>query len=58
MLLLQYGWTALQHACYSGHTEIVKYLLTNGANLSTTNRVNYKTLLLATIANCLYNYEM
>ena len=41
MLFLQYGQTALHYACMNGHTEIVKYLLTNGANLSVTDQVNY-----------------
>ena len=39
MLLLQNGWTALHRACYYGHTEVVKCLLTNGANLSAINKV-------------------
>ena len=39
MLLLQNGWTALHHACDWGHTEVAKYLLINGANLSATNKV-------------------
>ena len=39
MLLLQDGWTALHIACYNGRTEVAKYLLTNGANLSATNKV-------------------
>ena len=39
MLLLQNGWTALHYACNLGHTEIAKYLLTNGANLSATDKV-------------------
>ena len=39
MLLLQDGWTALHLACNNGHTEVAKCLLTNGANLSVTNKV-------------------
>ena len=46
MLLLQNGWTALHFACANGHTEIVQYLLTNGANLSATNKVNHKIIFL------------
>ena len=42
MLLLQYGNTALHWACANGHTEVVQYLLTNGVNLSATNKVNHK----------------
>ena len=51
MLLLQYGWTALHCASMYGHTEVVQYLLTNGANLSATNKVNHKTIFLL-ITNC------
>ena len=46
MLLLQHGWTALHYACSKGYTEIVKYLLTNGASVSATDKVNHKTLFL------------
>ena len=46
MLLLQDGWTALHVACDNGKTEVVQYLLTNGANLSATNKVNRKTIFL------------
>ena len=45
MLLLQDGWTALHTACHWGRTEVVKCLLTNGANLSATNKVGYRILL-------------
>ena len=44
MLLLQGGWTALHIACANGYTEVVQYLLTNGANLSATNKVNHKVI--------------
>ena len=46
MLLLQDGWTALHSACFNGRTEVVQYLLTNGANLSATNKVKHKNILL------------
>ena len=46
MLLLQDGNTALHLACANGKTEVVQYLLTNGANLSATNKVNHKTIFL------------
>ena len=39
MLLLQDGWTALHYACKWGHTEVAKCLLTNGGNVSATNKV-------------------
>ena len=42
MLLLQHGDTALHIACIYGDTEIVKYLLTNGADISATNKVSDK----------------
>ena len=42
MLLLQNGNTALHIACLNGHTEIVKCLLTNGADISATNDVSDK----------------
>ena len=44
MLLLQNGSTALHIACLNGKTEVVQYLLTNGANLSATNKVNHKII--------------
>ena len=44
MLLLQDGNTALHFTCSNGHTEVVQYLLTNGANLSATDKVNHKTI--------------
>ena len=50
MLLLQSGWTALHSACFNGRTEVVQYLLTNGANLSATNKVNHKQY----FTNCLF----
>ena len=50
MLLLQCGWTALDFACFNGRTEVVQYLLTNGANLSATNKVNHKQYFI----NCLF----
>ena len=50
MLLLQSGNTALHNACANGCTEVVQYLLTNGANLSATNKVNYKQY----FTNCLF----
>ena len=50
MLFLQYGWTALHSACANGRTEVVQYLLTNGANLSATNKVNHKQY----FTNCLF----
>ena len=46
MLLLQDGQTALHYACGNRHIEIVKYLLTNGASVSATNKVNHKALFL------------
>ena len=50
MLLLQQDNTALHCACFNGKTEVVQYLLTNGANLSATNKVNYKQY----FTNCLF----
>ena len=40
MLLLQYGWPALHHACRNGHLEVVKHLLNNNADISATNDVS------------------
>ena len=34
MLLLQYGSTPLRHAVERGHSEVVKLLLSKGANVS------------------------
>ena len=42
MLLLQNGNTALHIACLNGYTELVEYLLTNGADISATNDVSDK----------------
>ena len=50
MLLLQFGGTALHIACANGRTEVIQYLLTNGANLSATNKVNHKHY----FTNCLF----
>ena len=50
MLLLQGGNTALHSACFNGKTKVVQYLLTNGANLSATNKVNHKQY----FTNCLF----
>ena len=36
MLLLQSGWTALHWACNNGHTEVVKHLINNNADISAT----------------------
>ena len=40
MLLLQDGWTALHFACRDGHTEVVKHLINNNADITTTNNVS------------------
>ena len=40
MLLLQYGYTALHRACYNGHVEVVKLLMSNNADISATNDVS------------------
>ena len=40
MLLLQDGWTALHHACCNGHTEVVKHLINNNADISATKNVS------------------
>ena len=40
MLLLQGGRTALHWGCSNGHTEIVKYLINNNADISATNNVS------------------
>ena len=40
MLLLQGGRTALHYACRNGHTEIVKYLINNNADVSATDNVS------------------
>ena len=55
MLLLQNGQTALHLACAYGYTEVVQYLLTNGANLSATNKVNHKTIFLLIVCLKLQN---
>ena len=46
MLLLQYGNTALHRACMNSHTEVVKHLITNNADITaTTNVSDYVCLL-------------
>ena len=55
MLLLQFGNTALHLASANGKTEVVQYLLTNGANLSATNKVNHKTIFLLIVCLKLQN---
>ena len=40
MLLLQIGWTALHYACYNGHVEVVKLLMSNNADISATTNVS------------------
>ena len=40
MLLLQHGSTALQIACFNGHTEVAEILLMNNADLLATNKVS------------------
>ena len=55
MLLLQHGSTALHLACGFGYTEVVQYLLTNGANHSATNKVNHKTIFLLIVCLKLQN---
>ena len=37
MILLQKGYTALNRALKGEHTEVVKYLLSKGAKVSTLN---------------------
>ena len=40
MLLLQDGWTALHYVCSNGHTEVVKHLINNNADISATDNVS------------------
>ena len=40
MLLLQDGWNALHYACNNGHTEVVKHLINNNADISVTDNVS------------------
>ena len=40
MLLLQDGWSALHYACRYGHTEVVKHLINNNADISATKNVS------------------
>ena len=40
ILLLQDGQTALHGACWKGHLEVVKHLLNNNADTSTTDNVS------------------
>jgi len=35
----QYGWTALEIACVTGHTDIVKYLLSKGGLIKDSERI-------------------
>ena len=40
MLLLQDGMTALHYACSSEHTEVVRHLINNNADISATDNVS------------------
>ena len=40
MLLLQHGMTALHIACRDGHTEVVKHLINNNADISAATNVS------------------
>ena len=40
MLLLQGGWTALHLASQRGHVEVVKFLISNKADISATSNVS------------------
>ena len=40
MLLLQDGWTALHWACFNGHIEVVKLLMSNNGDISATIKVS------------------
>ena len=40
MLLFQFGNTALHYACRDGHTEVVRHLINNNADISATNDVS------------------
>lgn len=44
MLLLQAGDTALHLVCSNGHTELVKLLLNNKAEILATNKVSDKAV--------------
>ena len=39
VLLLQYDWTALHFAADNNHPEIIKILVSNGADISAVNKV-------------------
>ena len=51
MLLLQFGKTALHLACGNGHTEVVKHLINNNANISAADNVSGDAVCL--LYNCL-----
>ena len=40
VLLLQDGMTVLHLACRDGHTEVVKHLINNNADISATDNVS------------------
>ena len=39
VLLLQDGWTILHYAAYNNQPEIIKVLISNGANITFANKV-------------------
>ena len=39
VLLLQDGWTALHYAASNNHREIIKILITNGADITAVDKV-------------------
>ena len=57
MLLLQGGNTALHSACINGHVEVLKYLLSNNADIEATSNVsNYCVYICSVII--VYNCEL
>ena len=53
MLLLQDGMTALHLACRDGHTEVVKHLINNDADISATDNVSNCAVAICLLCNSL-----
>ena len=56
IILLQLGYTALRLACSNGHTEVVKHLISNNADISATNEVSNCVLTICIVSvHCTYH---
>ena len=50
--ILQKGWTALHHAAYNGHLEIVTLLINSGCDINITDIVSHKKCIISDSRMC------